>query len=197
MKPCDRGLCSALLHFFRKGTDMKKSTKPVLAKSALAKLDTLCEAAMAHGWESFQGNSGRVGKTTQVYDAARSKIYDLLLQQQQRLKSLQTQSKQQPIIYAPGTKVVYQGKVPGRGISNNFGGRATIICEVSLTTGEIEYGTLEGAWFSHEDFIWVADPTPESLSDAINYASKDEPEDEEDDEEEDVSQKSGNKYTLR
>ncbi len=167
---------------------MKKSNKPALAKSALAKLDTLCEAAMAHGWERDQGFGPSVDEAERNFNTARSKIYDLLLQQQQRLKSLQTQSKQQPVIYAPGTKVVYQGKVPGRGISNNFGGRTTIICEVSLATGEIKYGTLEGAWFSHEDFIWVADPTPESLDDAINYESKDEP---------DVSQKSGNKYALR
>ena len=178
---------------------MKKSTKPALAKSALAKLDTLCEAAMAHGWERDQGFGVDVDEAERAYDAARSKIYDLLLKQQQRLKSLQTQSKQQPVIYAPGTKVVYQGKVPGRGISNNFGGRTTIICEVSLDTGEIKYGTLEGAWFSHEDFIWVADPTQESLEQAFKSGESEEDyeDDEEDDDEEDVSQKSGNKYILR
>jgi hypothetical protein len=140
-----------------------------LSKSALAKLDRLCEAAQTHGWERDRGHGKEVVEAAQNYDKARGAVYDLLLQQQQRLKSFQTQSKQQPVIFAPGTKVVYQGKVPGRGVTNNFGGRQTIICEVSLNTGEVKYATFDGAWFSHADFIWVADPTPESLEKVLKY----------------------------
>jgi hypothetical protein len=132
-----------------------------LSKSALTKLNALCEAAKARGWESFQGNSGAVGKTTQAYDDARGKVYDLLLQQQQRLKSLQAQSKQQPVIYAPGTKVRYNGS--GNRSYQPKVGTVTFICQVSLDTGEVAYATLEGAWFAHIEFDWVADPTQESL----------------------------------
>lgn len=79
-------------------------------------------------------------------------------------------------IYAPGTTVVYN-KNTQRGFSS-YVGQKTVICQVSLDTGEITYGTLQGAWLAHDSLDWVADPTPKSLAAVFAFLAEEEKEDE-------------------
>ncbi len=102
------------------------------------------------------------------------------------------------LIYAPGTTVTYNEKAE-RSFAAYAGGE-TIICEVSLSSGYIQYATLEGAWLPHQWLDWVSDPTKESLQEVFDTIddgndSEEIDEDEEiDDEEEDEE---GNEATER
>lgn len=97
----------------------------------------------------------------------------------------------QKIIYALGTKVAYNDKASG-----SFGpaGRETVVCEVYLHSGRIEYSTLESACVAHEALDWVADPTPESLALVIDAYISDEYCDEDEDEDEYEYEESDDEY---